>query len=163
MKKNLAKLSGIVFMLTVFFFSAALQGAYSDPSNHSVGQQPQLQNDFIENGRFLQISGSNPSFDGYNWSKNGLNPVAMREANPNATSISEAQSIFESPFVYVYHALRYKAPWRPGDEKRFPWVEDLGVQVLVTHDDFSLEMPLINLQTLEPGKKQLLIEPPRSI
>ncbi len=100
------------------------------------------------------------SYDGYNWSKYGLNPVATREANPNAAAFSEAHSIIEPPFVYIYHTLRYKAPWRPGDEKKFPWVEDMGVQVLVTNEDFSLEMPLIDLETLEAGKKLLLYETP---
>ena len=104
------------------------------------------------------------SYDGYNWSKYGLNPVATREANPNASAFAEVHSIIEPPFVYVYHTLRYKAAWRPDDEeefqKEFPWVEDMGVQVLVINNEFSLEMPLINLETFEAGKKLLLYETP---
>lgn len=100
------------------------------------------------------------SFDGYNWSKYGLNPVATREENPNAAAFAEVHSIIEPPFVYIYHTLRYKEAWRPDDKKLFPWVEDLGVQVLVTNDDFSLEMPLINLDTLAAGRKILLYETP---
>ena len=48
------------------------------------------------------------SFDGYNWIKYGLNPVATRDANPNAASFAELRTIWEPPFIYVYHTLRYK-------------------------------------------------------
>ncbi|MBN1804580.1 MAG: hypothetical protein JW837_04970 [Sedimentisphaerales bacterium] len=99
------------------------------------------------------------SFDGYNWRKYGLNPVATREENPNAAAFAEVHSIIEPPFVYIYHTLRYKELWRPGDEK-LHWVEDLGVQVLVTSDEYSLEMPLQNFDTFEAGRKLSLTETP---
>jgi hypothetical protein len=72
------------------------------------------------------------SFDGVHWIKYGLNPVVTRELNPNAAAFAEVHTIMEPPFIYLYHTLRYKKPWRPRFEKQFPSVEDLGVQVLVT-------------------------------
>jgi len=88
------------------------------------------------------------SFDGYNWVKYGLNPVVTREACPNLACFAEVHAIFESPFIYLYHTIRYKGPLRQGqgdtydgykvDLKSYLY-EDLGVQVLVTRRPFSLD------------------------
>ena len=76
---------------------------------------------------------------GYAWSADGRtfvkhpdNPVVRREDCPNTAAFAEVHSIFEPPFVYLYHTLRYLAPRTPADEKKFPTVEHLGVQVLAT-------------------------------
>ena len=90
------------------------------------------------------------SFDGLHFKKYGLNPIVTRMANPNAASFSEIHAIFEPPFIYLYHTLRYNEPWQYGDKKRTPpGDEDLGVQVLVTQKPFSLDMPIINLDSLD--------------
>jgi len=101
------------------------------------------------------------SFDGYHWTKYGLNPVARREANPNASAFAEVHTIFEAPFIYLYHTLRYKESWEIGGFERItPDAEDIGVQVLVTQRPFSLDMPVLNLKTLKPDKTTLLNDSP---
>ncbi|MHC4791568.1 MAG: glycoside hydrolase family protein [Planctomycetota bacterium] len=96
------------------------------------------------------------SFDGFKWYKYGRNPVAKRQANPNAAAFAEVHAIIEPPFVYVYHTLRPE--YHNGDD--YPWVEDLGVQVLVTERPFSLDMPVLNLEALEPGQTTTLADSP---
>ena len=91
------------------------------------------------------------SFDGVNFRKYGRNPVATREAEPNAAAYAEVHGIIEPPFVYVYHTLRYKKPWRARFQSQFPTVEDLGVQVLAMQRPFSIDMPILNLATLPAG------------
>jgi len=91
------------------------------------------------------------SFDGIHFTKYGRNPVATREAEPNASAYAEVHSIIEPPFVYIYHTLRYREAWRDRFRPQFPTVEDLGVQILVLQRPFSLEMPLLNLPSLGPG------------
>jgi hypothetical protein len=91
------------------------------------------------------------SFDGYNFAKYGRNPVATPEAVPNAGSFSEVHTVFEPPFIYLYHTLRYKtAP--PGDEKDFPDVEDIGMTVLATQTPFRIDMPALSVESLGPGQ-----------
>ena len=90
------------------------------------------------------------SFDGADFTKYARNPVATHEAEPNASAYAEVHSIIEPPFVYTYHTLRYKEPWRDRFRPQFPTVEDLGVQVLVMQRPFSLAMPLLNIRSLEP-------------
>jgi hypothetical protein len=92
------------------------------------------------------------SADGCTFTKHPQNPVAPREANPNAAALAEVHSIFEPPFVYLYHTLRYLAPRTPADQKKFPMVENLGVQVLVMELPFELDMPVIHGATLGPGR-----------
>jgi hypothetical protein len=96
------------------------------------------------------------SFDGFEWYKYGRNPVAKRQANPNAAAFAEVHSIIEPPFVYVYHTLRPKHH----NGHSFPWVEDLGVQILVTETPFSLDIPVVNLETLGPGETTALSDSP---
>jgi hypothetical protein len=90
------------------------------------------------------------SFDGIHFTKYGRNPVATRESEPNASAYAEVHSIIEPPFVYNYHTLRYREPWRNRFRSQFPRVEDLGVQVLVMQRPFKLVMPLLNLPSLGP-------------
>lgn len=91
------------------------------------------------------------SFDGINFTKYGRNPVATRNAEPNASAYAEVHSIIEPPFVYVYHTLRYCKPWRERFRKQFPTVEDLGVQVLAMQRPFSLEMPVGQVASVASG------------
>jgi hypothetical protein len=95
------------------------------------------------------------SFDGFKWYKYGRNPVAKRQANPNAAAFAEVHAIIEPPFVYLYHTLR---PERHKG-RSFPWVENLGVQVLVTQTPFSLDMPVLNRKALGPGKTTPMTPP----
>ena len=96
------------------------------------------------------------SFDGFNFTKYRLNPVASRHANPNAAAFAEVHAIIEPPFVYLYHTLRPEHH----DGESFPWIEDLGIQVLVTQTPFSLDMPVLNLDSLEAGKTTSLANSP---
>ena len=85
------------------------------------------------------------SFDGYNFTKYGGNPVALKDRNPNATSFSEVHHIIEPPFVYLFHTLRYITSPDPLRD------EDLGVQVLVISTPFRLVMPVLNMNSLGAG------------
>ena len=96
------------------------------------------------------------SFDGFKWYKYGRNPVAKRQANPNAAAFAEVHAIIEPPFVYVYHTLR---PEHHNGED-YPWVEDLGVQILVTETPFSFDMPVLELESLGPGETTRLSDSP---
>ncbi|MHC4749986.1 MAG: glycoside hydrolase family protein [Planctomycetota bacterium] len=107
-------------------------------------------------GPRLESIGYAYSLDGYNFIKYGRNPVAVRQANPNAAAFAEVHAIIEHPFVYLYHTLRYE--YR--DDEHFPWNEDLGVQVLVTQRPFRLDMPVLNLESLNTGHTTLLVDSP---
>ena len=100
------------------------------------------------------------SENGFHFAKYRRNPVASREAEPNAAAYAEVHSIIEPPFVYVYHTLRYKKPWRPRFEEQFPTVEDLGVQILVLQRPFRVDMPVLTIKRLEPGAHTSLAECP---
>lgn len=107
-------------------------------------------------GPRLESIGYAYSFDGFKFTKYGRNPVAKRQANPNAAAFAEVHAIVEPPFIYLYHTLRYEKR----NNRSFPWTEDLGVQVLVTERPFSLDMPVLNLESLGPGKTTRLDDAP---
>ncbi|MCH7558507.1 MAG: hypothetical protein IIB56_13760 [Planctomycetes bacterium] len=107
-------------------------------------------------GPRLESIGYAYSLDGYNFTKYLRNPVAVRQANPNAAAFAEVHAIIEPPFIYLYHTLRYEKR----NNKSFPWFEDLGVQVLVTQRPFSLDMPVLNLERLGPNKSTALADSP---
>jgi hypothetical protein len=100
------------------------------------------------------------STDGYNFTKHPLNPVAPRETNPNAAAFAEVHTIYDPPFVYLYHTLRYLAPRTPADAKAFPMVEHLGIQVLATARPFDLDMPVLQRETLGPKTATPLADSP---
>ncbi len=111
-------------------------------------------------GPRLESIGYAYSLDGYNFVKYARNPVAVRQANPNAAAFAEVHAIIEPPFIYLYHTLRYE---KHGAD-RFPWFEDLGVQVLVTQRPFSLNMPVLNIESLRRrGRTSLRNCPPVSL
>ncbi|HIJ52486.1 MAG TPA: hypothetical protein HPP66_04950 [Planctomycetes bacterium] len=107
-------------------------------------------------GPRLESIGYAYSLDGYNFIKYLRNPVAVRQANPNAAAFAEVHAIIEPPFIYLYHTLRYEKL----GSKSFPWTEDLGVQVLVTQRPFSLDMPVLNIESLGIGKTTRLDSSP---
>jgi hypothetical protein len=107
-------------------------------------------------GPRLESIGYAYSLDGYNFIKYLRNPVAVRQANPNAAAFAEVHAIIEPPFIYLYHTLRYEER----NNKSFPWFEDLGVQVLVTQRPFSLDMPVLNIESLDGGKTTTLADSP---
>jgi len=107
-------------------------------------------------GPRLESIGYAYSLDGYNFTKYLRNPVAVRQANPNAAAFAEVHAIIEPPFIYLYHTLRYEER----NNKSFPWFEDLGVQVLVTQRPFSLDMPVLNIERLGPNKFTALADSP---
>ena len=96
------------------------------------------------------------SFDGFEWFKYGRNPVATRQDCPNIASFSEVHTVIKAPFIYLYHTQRYKKK----DGKDYPWMEDLGVQVLVTEKPFQLDMPLLSVDALPAGQTTPLADVP---
>ncbi len=99
-----------------------------------------------ERRRSLESIGYAFSRDGVHFIKHVDNPVAKREASPDASAFAEVQCLIEPPFVYLYHTLRYLSVT---DEEVF--IEDLGVQVLAMDTPFKLALPVIHLDILEAG------------
>jgi hypothetical protein len=99
------------------------------------------------------------SFDGFNFHKYGRNPVATREAVPNAAAFAEVHTLMEPPFIYLYHTLRYKDP-RPNYGPDRLLVEHLGVEVLVTQTPFRIDMPALVLPSLGPKSTSALEDTP---
>ena len=89
----------------------------------------------------LESIGYAYSLDGYHFVKYSGNPVAPREKNPDASAFAEVHALWEPPFYYVYHTLRYIS--KGG--------EDLGVQILATETPFRLAMPVLSIDCLAAG------------
>ena len=89
----------------------------------------------------LESIGYAYSLDGFAWHKSPLNPVGPREMNPDASAFAEVHALFEPPFIYVYHTLRYISR---------PRCEDIGVQVFATRRPFRLSMPVLRAD-IPPG------------
>ncbi|MBM4046957.1 MAG: hypothetical protein FJ279_17780 [Planctomycetes bacterium] len=101
------------------------------------------------------------SFDGFNFIKYGGNPVAAREADPNMAAFAEVHTLFEPPFIYAYHTIRYVDPkLAPGASGGTSVFEDLGVQVLVTDAPFRLPMPVLTRDSLAAGEATQLSDCP---
>ncbi|MBA7688791.1 hypothetical protein ES703_97280 [subsurface metagenome] len=94
------------------------------------------------------------SLEGIHWMKHVDNPVAPRENNPDASAFAEVHTLWEYPFYYVYHTLRYSS--RADLET---WAEDIIVQILVTDTPFRLSMPTVSLDSLAPGQISDLDQP----
>ncbi len=92
------------------------------------------------------------SFDGLEWFKYGRNPVAVHQADPNVAAFAEIHTVIERPFIYLYHTTRPAQH----EGQSHPWVEALGVQVLVTERPFRLDMPAVYLDELAGGKSTTL-------
>ncbi len=101
----------------------------------------------------LESIGYAYSFDGINFIKYGANPVAPREHTPDAAAFSEVHTLWEPPFFYIYHTLRYTSR---GTGDRTRGGEELGVQILATKTPFSLAMPVLYLDSLGAGKSSKL-------
>ena len=95
------------------------------------------------------------SFDGFNFIEYGLNPIATRQANPNAAAFAEPRVLIEFPYIYIYHTLRYKQENPP-----YANLEDIGVQVIATQTPFSFDMPVLVKEKIAPGKSTILEESP---
>lgn len=91
------------------------------------------------------------SLDGRTFHKHPGNPVAPREANPDAAAFAEVHSLFEPPFIYLYHTLRYESE---------PEAEHLGVQILATQRPFALTMPVLEVARLASGEQTTLAQCP---
>ncbi len=89
------------------------------------------------------------SADGTHFVKYGLNPVITRESNPNLASFSEVHAVWEAPFIYLYHTIRYKSAGSVKGKHRPLGREDIGVQVLATQSPFTLDMPLLQRESLD--------------
>jgi len=100
----------------------------------------------------LESIGYAYSFDGYNFMKYSGNPVAPRENSPGVSAFAEIHALYEPPFHYLYHTLRYISD---GGEREY-----LGVQVLTTQKPFSISMPVLNIKSLAAGKTTLLTDSP---
>jgi hypothetical protein len=90
------------------------------------------------------------STDGKHFHKHPLNPVAPRMANPDAAAFAEVHCLWEPPFIYCYHTLRYNS--EPGV------VEDLGVQVLTWQRPFRITMPVLVRESLGANEATRLAE-----
>jgi hypothetical protein len=102
----------------------------------------------------LESIGYAYSLDGIHFTKYSGNPVAPRENNADASAFAEVHTLWEPPFYYVYHTLRYIS--REG--------EDLGVQILATETPFRLAMPVLSMDSLAPGTASALAAcPPISL
>ena len=88
------------------------------------------------------------SYDGFNFTKYAGNPVAPRENEPGTHAYAEIHTLWESPFYYLFHTLRYISD---GGES-----EHLGVQVMATQRPFSFRMPVLNLESLGAGRTTTL-------
>ena len=86
------------------------------------------------------------SFDGYDFTKYGANPVVPLERTPDASAFAEVQALIEPPFVFLYHTLRYVSR----DFWAAPRGEDLGIHVLSISPQFRLSMPIVSLDSLGP-------------
>lgn len=91
--------------------------------------------------RKLESIGYAYSFDGVEFFKHLSNPVVMRERCPDTSALGEVHTVYEPPFFYAYHTLRYIS--RPG--------EDLGVQIIATSVPFRIVMPVMTLDELAPA------------
>jgi len=100
----------------------------------------------------LESIGYAYSFDGYNFVKYSGNPVAPRENTPGISAFAETHALYEPPFHYLYHTMRYSADGGEG--------EYLGVQVLTTQKPFSLSMPVLHLKLLDAGQTSSLTDSP---
>ena len=65
-------------------------------------------------GPRLESIGYAYSFDGLKFFKFGGNPVAARQANPNAAAFAEVHAIMEPPFIYLYHTPALQSVRRQG-------------------------------------------------
>jgi len=102
----------------------------------------------------LESIGYAYSFDGMNWHKHHANPVGDRHRNPDANAFAEVHTLWEPPFYYVYHTLRYIS--RGG--------EDLGVQIFATETPFRLAMPVLSLESIAGSEfSELTACPPISL
>jgi hypothetical protein len=101
--------------------------------------------------RTLESIGYAFSADGIHFTEHVDNPVAPRERTPDASAFAEVQCLFEPPFVYLYHTLRYLSV---PDEDIL--IEDLGVQVLATDRPFKLSMPVLVVDALRAGDSTAL-------
>ncbi|MFC1737845.1 hypothetical protein ACFL1G_02210 [Planctomycetota bacterium] len=107
-------------------------------------------------GPRLESIGYAYSFDGFEWTRYGKNPVATRHANPNAAAFAEVHAIIEMPFIYLYHTLRPET-----HPERNPMdVEHLGVQVLATQRPFSIDMPALYIEGLAAGETTKMDDSP---
>ena len=102
----------------------------------------------------LESIGYAYSFDGINFIKYSGNPVAIRENDPGTTAFAETHTFWEPPFFYLYNTQRYQG--RRG--------EYLGVQILTNQRPFTLQMPVLNLETVAAGATTSLDDcPPISL
>jgi hypothetical protein len=101
------------------------------------------------------------SLDGVHWQSGADNPVMLHRNLPGpASAMSEVHVLYEHPFRYIYHTLR----WLTDDQDN----EDLGVEIMLPAEDaaagFRLLLPLSSMDGSAPlsADKPLACGYPRS-
>jgi hypothetical protein len=117
--------------------------------------------EYVPRGLTRESIGYAYSHDGFHFIKYGGNPVAAREADPNMAAFAELHTLFEPPFIYAYHTIRYiDGKLAPFAAQRTTTWEDLGVQVLVMQTPFRLPMCVLTRESLNAGEATELCDCP---
>jgi hypothetical protein len=130
----------------------------------------------------LESLGYAYSFDGFNWTKYGANPVVPLDRVPDASGFAEAHCYIEGPYIYVYHTLRYyTGEGTARGLSSYPrlkakdqvlnshflshnydlygtgWVaEDLGIQILTIDPHYKITFPILMMDSLGPKQNSRL-------
>lgn len=92
------------------------------------------------------------SMDGKNFFKHVDNPVVPREGSADTSAISEVHALWEAPFYYLYHTLRFISL-----DVREGYGEYIGMQIVATRTPFRIPFPVISLDELSGGKISPLV------
>lgn len=93
------------------------------------------------------------SVDGKHFTKYSKNPVARRENIAYGAAMAEVCFLMEYPYIYLYHTLRYSESWCQDTEKKFPFAEHIGVEILSVADRFCVSYPVYSIDILKPGER----------
>ena len=87
------------------------------------------------------------SIDGTTFTKHVDNPVVPRERSADASALSEVHCLWEAPYYYLFHTLRFILK-----DTRKGFGEYIGMHTVATRSNFRISMPLISISSLDPGQ-----------